>query len=61
MVTVVCIASIVIGSAFLEKRFVAQGDASSARTVKQFSRWFLIGSGAFIVWMWGVAVVALIV
>ncbi|MGO4346310.1 hypothetical protein AB4Z45_12555 [Paenibacillus sp. MCAF9] len=60
MVTVVCIASVIIGTAALEKRYVAHGDAAAARTVKQFGRWFLIGSGAYVVWVWAVAVLALI-
>jgi len=60
MVTVVCITGIVIGSIALEKRFVAHGDAAAARTVKQFGRWFLIGSGAYVVWVWAVAALALI-
>ncbi|MDQ8735099.1 hypothetical protein [Paenibacillus sp. LHD-38] len=61
MVTMVCIAGVVISAGVLEKRFVAQGDAAAARTVKQFGRWFLIGSGACAIWMWVTASLALIV
>lgn len=60
MMTVVCIAGIVIGSVALEKRFTAQGNIAAARTTKQFSRWFLIGSGAYVVWAWGMQALALI-
>ncbi|MHA6481295.1 hypothetical protein ACX1C1_05230 [Paenibacillus sp. strain BS8-2] len=60
MMTVVFVAGVAIGSAALEKRFTAQGNAAAARTAKQFGRWFLIGSGAYIVWAWGAAALALI-
>lgn len=60
MGTVLCIVGVVIGSAALERRFVAQGDAAAARSTKQFSRWFLIGAGACVAWMWLTAALALL-
>lgn len=59
MITVVFIAGVVVASAVVERRLVEQGNVVAARTVKHFSRWFLIGAGGYLVVLFGVAVAAL--
>ncbi|MEC0266718.1 hypothetical protein [Paenibacillus anseongense] len=60
MLTFISIGGIALGSALLERRFQNEGNVRAAESTKTFSRFFLIGSGGYVVYCWIVAAAALI-
>lgn len=60
MFTFISIGGVVIGGALLEKRLSNGGNVSGAKTVKTFTKFFLIGAGGWIVWEWVAGMVALV-
>lgn len=60
MITVICVAGVVVGSAALENRLIAAGGVTAAKQVKSFSRFFLIGSGGWIAYEWITGMIGLL-
>ncbi|MNW22638.1 hypothetical protein D3C71_2242540 [compost metagenome] len=60
MLTFVSIGGVALGAAILERRFQNEGNVRAADQAKWFGRFFLIGSGGYVVYCWIVAAVALI-
>lgn len=60
LLTFVLIGGVAVGAAILERRFQNEGNVKAAESTKTFSRFFLIGSGGYVVYCWIVAAAALI-